>query len=346
MTGMGDERTPCATHPLPSVVPPAGAVSPVPPHIQGAEWWTERRTRTTGNRWGLRVLVVGGLAGAAWLLTGAAAHAADRNDEPTGSLLGSVIGGDVTAPVSGLLDAATRPLEAVPAHHRHHVVTDILEVPQRALTRPVETLSEVTHGSSGTTVDTVSDGVDTVLREDAGPLRLTGGPVTTQQGLPAATDLVTADAEPAVERPQVPAITPVRAVSTQPQPAASVSHVRIPKALPAPIAVPRVGGPERIVKVASVAFAHRHPVARRGPAELAALSEDLPGGNGPAPLQVHLGDVSGIPASGSGTPPEGGSAAFLPTAIASSTMACHRLPIASDVEVRRTDAEAPTVSPD
>jgi hypothetical protein len=62
---------------------------------------------------------------------------------------------------------------------------------------------------------------------------------------------------------------------------------------------------------------------------------------------VHLGDVSGTPTSSwSGSPTEGGSAAFLPAAIASSTMACQRLPIASDVEVRRIDAEAPTVSPD
>src|SRR5262245_55043755 len=101
MTGLGDERTMCAARPTPSSVAPAGAATSLPPHIQGAERRSERRARRTG-RWGLRVLVVGGLAGAAWLLTGAAAHAADRGDDgPTGSLLGSVVDGDVTAPVTG-----------------------------------------------------------------------------------------------------------------------------------------------------------------------------------------------------------------------------------------------------
>ena len=66
----------------------------------------------------------------------------------------------------------------------------------------------------------------------------------------------------------------------------------------------------------------------------------------PRPLRVHLGASAASPTTGSGTPTEGGSAAFLPAAVADSTMACHRLPIATDVEVRRHDAEAPTVSPD
>src|SRR5262245_28205082 len=121
MTERGVERMPRTAHRLPSV-PPAGAATPLPPHIQEAE-------RRKARRWGLRVLVVGGLAGAAWLLTGAAAHAADPAGEPTGSLLGSVIDveGDATAPVNGLLSAAAQPRETAPAHqHRHHVVTDIL----------------------------------------------------------------------------------------------------------------------------------------------------------------------------------------------------------------------------
>ena len=76
MTGLGVERMRTA-FPLPSVLP-AGVSALMPPHIQGAERRTEHRARRT--RWGLRALVVGGLAGAAWLLTGAAAHAADRAD--------------------------------------------------------------------------------------------------------------------------------------------------------------------------------------------------------------------------------------------------------------------------
>jgi hypothetical protein len=84
---------------------------------------------------------------------------------------------------------------------------------------------------------------------------------------------------------------------------------------------------------------HAEPATDRG--------DSTPGGDGPAaPLRLHLGDVSGVPTSGSGTPTEGGSAAFLPVAIANSTMARHVPAIASDVEARRHDAEAPTVSPD
>jgi hypothetical protein len=343
MTDLGDERTQCATHPAPSVVPSTGAVRPLPPHIQGAERRTVRRTRATGSRWGLRVLVVGGLAGAAWLLTGAAAHAADRADEPSGSLLGSLVGGDVTAPVSGLLKAATRPLEAKPVHHRHHAVTDLLAIPQRVLTRPVETLGEVTHGVTGTTVDTVDEGVGKVLGEVAGPPRPTGGPAADQHRLTAVTDQVTPDAEPVAERPQQPAVTSDEPDSPPAAPAAPASR-KIVKALRAPVAV--IGEPAQHVKAASAAHAHRHPVIHRAAARSAMASQELPGGDGPAPLQLHLGDVSGTPTSGSGTPTEGGSAAFLPAAIASSTMAYQRLPIASDVEVRRTDAEAPTVSPD
>ena len=128
MTGLAVERLRRAASP--SSPSSAEVSTPLPPHIQGAE---RRR-----SRWGLRLLVVGGLAGAAWLLTGAAAHAADRSGEPDGSLFGAVVGGDAIVPVSGLLTAAAQPLEAVPAH-QHHVVADILEVPQRVLARPAET---------------------------------------------------------------------------------------------------------------------------------------------------------------------------------------------------------------
>jgi hypothetical protein len=289
--------------------------------------------------------VIGGLAGAAWLLTGAAAHAADRADEPTGSLLGSGLTGDVTTPVSGLLTAAVRPLEARPAHHhRHHVVADILEVPQRVLTRPVDTVRKIADDTTGTTVDSATGGVDLVLREVSGPLRHTGEPAAAPHRLTTVTP-VTPDAYPAAERPQRPAATPVTTASPRAT-VASASHARILKAVWAQITGLKTGSPARHIKVASTAFAHRHPVMHRAVAGTATALEGSAGGDGPAPLQVHLGDVSGTPTSWSGTPTEGGSAAFLPAAIASSTMACQRLPIASDVEVRRFDAEAPTVSPD
>jgi hypothetical protein len=119
-------------------------------------------------------------------------------------------------------------------------------------------------------------------------------------------------------------------------------------ALRAAADAPRATVPPQHLKVVSVPSAHhRHRVAPATHAP-AAAPDGTSGGPGPAaPLQLHLGDVSGTPtSSGSGTPTEGGAPAFLPAAIADSTMASHLLPIASDVEVRRHDAEAPTVSPD
>jgi hypothetical protein len=76
------------------------------------------------------------------------------------------------------------------------------------------------------------------------------------------------------------------------------------------------------------------------------IRQNSPGDNDPAPMQGHDGAVSGISTTGSGAPTGGGSAAFLPAAVAAGTMAFHRLPRATDVEVRRLVAEAPTVSPD
>jgi hypothetical protein len=90
---------------------------------------------------------------------------------------------------------------------------------------------------------------------------------------------------------------------------------------------------------------HRHAVVTTV-ADPETVRESTPGGDGPAPSQGHLGAISGISTSGSGAPTGGGSMAFLPAGVAASSTALHRLPIATDVEVRRHDAEAPTVSPD
>jgi hypothetical protein len=337
MTGLGVERTPRAAYRSLSTSS-TGVSAPLPPHIQEAERRTDRRARrTTGSRWGLRVLVVGGLAGAAWLLTGAAAQAADRTDGPVGSLLGSVVGSDTTAPVTGILKAAAQPLEA--ARPAHDVVADVIDVPRRVLTRPVETIDEVVHGRSTTPVDTATGGVDQVMREVAGPDRLTGGPANAQQRL-------TTNPDPAAERPHEPAVAPVQAPVVEPvtaaeSPAPVVVASRAPISEALPVHHHRKAHSARSARRAATA----HAVTVAGPETATA---ETPGGDGPAaPLRLHLGDVSGTTStSGSPTPTEGGSAAFLPAAIASSTMACHPLPIASDVEVRCPDAEAPTVSPD
>jgi hypothetical protein len=354
MTGLGVERLRTA-FPMPSV-PPAGVSALMPPHIQGAERRTERRDRRR-TRWGLRVLVVGGLAGAAWLLTGAAAHAADPADGPTGSLLGSVVGDGEAVRVSGLLTAAAQPLGSVSLVHQHHVVAAVLDVPRRVLNRPAEKHGEKKcHDDARTPIDAAVSAVDHVLGEVAGPIRLTGGPATTQQLLVSRTEPAIPDSFPVTDRPLTSAATPVRP-DTEPAPVtpapemprvAAVTSNPNPTTLPAPVTAPRASAPTRHVKVVSMPSAHhRHRVASATHVP-AAVSEGNPGGGSPAaPLRLHLGDVSGTPAtSGPGTPTEGGAPAFLPAAIADSTVASHLLPFASDVEVRRHDAETPTVSPD
>ncbi|MGX6605440.1 hypothetical protein ACWKSP_25400 [Micromonosporaceae bacterium Da 78-11] len=275
MTQLGVERTPRTAYPL-SSVSPAGVSTLMPPHIQGAERRMERRVRTTGSRWGLRALVIGGLAGAAWLLTGSAAHAADPDSEPSGLQSGFVAGGESILPVTGLLRTAAQPSEYGRPAHQHHVVADILDVPHRVVTRSPAMSGEVTHRTIRNVVDAVLNDVDQILRHVAGSRRLTDGPAYL---LPNPADL---HPKSSVEQSQVQAVTPVDAVDR-------------------PHAVMRGSVP-------------------------AAL------------LRLHLGEASGTPATGSGTP-EGGSTAILPVVTADSAMACHLLPIATDVE-------APTVSPD
>ncbi|MGK5679949.1 hypothetical protein [Actinoplanes sp. URMC 104] len=293
------------------------------------------------------MLVVGGLAGAAWLLTGAAAQAAERADGPDGSLLGSVMGADVTSPVTGLLQAAAQPLEiSRPAYHDHDMVADILDVPRQVLHRPAATFDEIVDDPAWITSDTY-DGADEIPDEVAAPHRPTGGK-TAHQRLAAVTDAV-ADAEPpSGETPQLAADEPV----TLPQPLVPDEQPEQRKhtALPAPAAGHRAASPVKHRKASSASSAHRH---RHDTAHAVnakpetAQEESTPGGDGPAaPLRLHLGDVSGTPANAPGPSMEGGSAAFLPAAIANSTMARHVPAIASDVDVRRHDAEAPTVSPD
>lgn len=356
MTGLGVERLRTA---FPLSVPPAGVSALMPPHIQGAERRTGHRDRRA--RWGWRVLVVGGLAGAAWLLTGAAAHAADRTDGPTGSLLRSIVGDGESSPVSGLLTAAAQPLESVSPVSQHQVVAAVVDVPRSVLTGPAKRHGDQDHDHARSTIDTAVGAVDHALGEVAGPIRLTGGPATTRQLLASLTEPAVSDSLPVTDLPPEPAIVPVRP-DDEPAPPALVPAAEMPRiapvtnrasnpipaALPAPVTAHRASAPTRHVKaVPLLSVHHRHRVAPATRAS-ATVSQEYPGGDVPAaPSRLHLGDVSGTPAtSGPGTPTEGGAPAFLPAAIADSVMASHLLPCASDVEVRCHDAEAPTVSPD
>jgi hypothetical protein len=289
MAGSGIERT---SRPAPSGSP-AGASELMPPHIQGAERRTGRRAR-----WSLRALVIGGLTGAAWLLTGATAHTADRDAEPVATPSGSVV---THEPGGTTVDIAPpRPTDG-PADLQQQPAT----VPVSAARIP---------GPS--TADPVGE-----------------HPVVRRPG-----DERPVDALGVAGRPHGSAVTPVD-VADRSIPLVRASSPRAHQAF-------RVG---RAIKHGKHSrAAHRRPAVASATADVPVPDRrNTPGDDGPAsPLRPYLGESGGSAATGPATPMEGGCAAFLPAAIADSTMACHRLPIATDVEARRHDAEAPTVSPD
>ncbi|MEU8655974.1 hypothetical protein [Actinoplanes philippinensis] len=209
----------------------------------------------------LRALVVGGLAGVAWLLTGSAAQAADPGAGPSGAALGSLSDEVATAAgcepaVGELLEAAVQPPEVAPEHHRRSI-----------LTTPLVTLDE----TAGAPPRTAS----------ASP-RTSGGTVD-DRALP-------------VPPEAVPDPEPADATAVRPGRTAQASSTTRPD-------------------------------------------------DGLAPWRTP-GAVTGTPAVVPGAFPKGGSTAVLPARVAKGAVGCHRLPVAADVEARRNDAVAPTVSPD
>ncbi|MEV4705646.1 hypothetical protein [Actinoplanes sp. NPDC049316] len=390
MTGWGVERESRPAY-RPSVVSPAGGPALMPPPSQGAER-QRRRSGRTRSPWGLRVLVVGGIAGAAWLLSGAAAQADDR--DPATGLLGAVVH-DITAaqhstgigkPLAGVgkpLAGTAKPLagtakpetgtgtakpETGTGTGKHTTGTQNgagdqgKDLVHRILTTAVQPLASGERHDLGAVttipkrlVGTVGEvaggagdagsplgGVDRVVRDLTAPVRLTGEAVDTGRTAPAVE-------VPRQDRPQPGPGTTAPEVS---EPAAAdIDGTPVPHG--GPVAdVPPVQEPEAEVspagKPAAIMplggkFMAAATLAENKPARDTA--REAPDGEGP--VQVHLGAANGVPASGPGTATDGGpSAAVLPSAIADSTVACHRLPIATEVEVRRHDAEAPTVSPD
>jgi hypothetical protein len=332
-----------------------GASPLMPSHSHGAERRPERRASRTGSRWALRALVIGGLASAAWLLTGAAAHAADQGSGPVGSVLGSTL--DSVASVSGneptvgeLLKAAVQPLESAPKSHRRPAVTSILAAPERVLSGPVETLDEVVHDGSAIGAETV----DTVLRTAAAASR-TSGEMADDRARTGSADIAAdsvtepAQAEPApaetpvavpdgAERPHPPAVDGARTVMPA-ETLADASDSTLASRARAGIT------PVRYAEASSRSDVSRNVSAAR-PAVPETIREDRPVNDGPAPMRINLGAVSGIPAGAPGASPESGSAAVLPARFANGAVRNHLRPLATDVEVRRHDAEAPTVSPD
>ena len=349
MTGWGverEQRPACR----PSVVSPAGGSALMPPPSQGAER-QRRRSGRTGSPWGLRVLVVGGIAGAAWLLCGAAAQAADR--DPATGLLGAVAH-DIAEVPHGLT-AGSRSADEQGKHvksDRRHPVLPVIDRVLTTAVQPLESggrhdLDAVTTipkrlvGTVGDVAGDVTDAVvprtDRVVRDLTAPVRLPGEAVDPGQALPA-------PAAPEGNRPEPGTGTTAPA----PEPAVGSASVDQPRAVVPAAASPRTRHEHATASSAVLRDSAKSEV-RPLTATLAGTPDSVretPDGDGP--VRVHLGAANGAPASGSGTTTadSGPSAAVLPPAIADSTVACHRLPIATEVEVRRHDAEAPTASPD
>jgi hypothetical protein len=232
----------------------------------------------------------------------------------------------------------------------------VLSAPARVLSGPAKaltgTLDEATHHRSDP--GSALRAVDRVVRKLPDPLRLTGGPAASEQLAPV-TAPHTRDPHPQADRPQhAVKVTQAQLPPARKPVAGDTAATRTTDpgpALPAPAIGQRAGDRDHSGTTRSVGTRHsivtdRHPAAIIAAAPGTAR-DTTPGSDGPEPLQVRLGALSsGISTSGSPAPAEGGSAAFLPAAVAGSSMDHHRLFTATDVEVRRHDAEAPTVSPD
>lgn len=366
-----------------SVVVPGTATPPPPSQVAG-------RSRGRGFRLGLRVLVVGGLAGAAWLFSGAAASAAGNpaSAAPSAGLsvvslvnglgneadgrditdaaangtvphgvqrpTGTAVGGPkvATAALHGSAAKGSGPHSDRPARQPAGaaVLTDSITEPVPASPAPAVT-DEIL---------AATDGVEGLVKVLAAPFRLTDGPARIQgllaplpttepivQGLRPFTDLLRAAADPAIAQPHAD----LSAVSFAP---AAPSRLPVNQALSAdgvpalPLASAAfVRDGQRAAGGASLLALQRFAAAHL-PDALSATTgvEDAPRSPDPAPLRGHIGAVSGAPSSSSGASWEGGSSATVPSSVVGSAVAGLRLPAAASVEVRRHDAEAPTVSPD
>jgi hypothetical protein len=347
-----EARTACR-----SLSAPDGGSPLMPSPNQEAERRMERRAGHIGSRWALRALVIGGLAGAAWLLTGTAAHAADHDYEPAGSWHEST--SHSVAPVYGneplvgeLLKAAAQPLESesVPNLHRR-VVKSILTTAERMLSGPVEMPYEVIYDGSAIDVDLL----DEEPHRSTPPSRTSDGPAGDRKRSEPAGAAADTGTEPAA--PDITAETPL--VIEVPAADSEVVPPAVPRAAlstSASISIkassaPRDFASSRRAKAESRNHVHRRvPAARPAPAETVRERNPVNDGGNPGdgnnPARMNLGTVSGIPANGSGASPEVGPVAVLPARVVNGTVDNHRFPVAADVEARRNDAVAPTVSPD
>ncbi|GLH95276.1 hypothetical protein [Phytohabitans aurantiacus] len=370
----------------------------------------ERTQRTSATRFGLRVLVVGGFAGAAWLLSAASAHAAEANlpaeDAPTEmSVVSSLVSGSgngaderssLVTPLTDTLDPALSPVTgvasavtggALPSASRASAV--VLPSTTVTSTTPLRSASA---GAAGQDAGAASGNAASAPARAATPASApqtgaaTGGGVLS--GLAGALvgpsgllSPVTRVVNPVVA-PLTGTLRPVTGVllnAAQPVTSTLGSVTRTATGaltrsggqrtqLPAPAGAPvsdtaaatvvtgtqtPVFGPRKqdgYSGSTSTTSVHRYEAGTEhsatGTPEPRTGSGNLPDRPYPAPLRGYIGAGAGTPASGLGSHMEGGAFAVVPSSVVQRAVATHRMPVTTDVEARRNDAEAPTVSPD
>ncbi|MDR7280083.1 hypothetical protein [Catenuloplanes atrovinosus] len=349
----------------------------------------DRRVRRPGRaaRWpGLRTLVLGGIAGAAWLLSAGAAHAAEPETPTDAAHRGPSVLSLVSDPGTGVVE------ERAPS-----LVGELL-TPAAGITAALPTGHLLGTGAPARTdtamparqpaesdapahpLRTLVTGDGSVLgavRELVAPLRLTGGPTGSADS--AARDAVASPAGTAGRGgpDPTPGVAPsrplgdlTRLVGTADTPAEpdgvgtdSAAVVANP-AEPTPV-TPNTGvtaastAPARVPAAAVVTGPRlgSEPERAARPALDAesrplrearpAVPEPLPGAPLPiGPAKGTSGGTSGVPTGGSGVHTDGGSSAVISAAVAGTMGAVSRPTAPADVVVPRCDAEAPTVSPD
>lgn len=247
-----------------SRVPPRDVPAFMPPASQGVEQRSERHAGRTGLRWGLRTVVVGGLAGAAWMLSGAAAHAAQdasaapvtgglaalspvRNLDPLVPDLGDEADERIVKPVvehvdrpqatsvRDLLTAADRPSQQErPRSGKATAVTlpgSLTDQLTSVVVKPARVLTTTVDDAVSSTDE---PGVPGVVRELTAALRLTGGPVGTTVITPVTRTIRVA---PLVRtlRPVTDLLHHEAVPATAHAPATAAPTRTVPAAAPAPI---------------------------------------------------------------------------------------------------------------
>lgn len=324
------------------------------------------------RRVGLRVLAVAGLAGAAWLLSGAAAHAA----EPVPTAEATPTSVSVVGIVADLGE------DLLGLENTQELLDQVLVPPTTPSTVDGNVTQRRTSRPAGQTTSQVATGTSRVAEPAAGqpPVGSSFG-LDPREGVPTLARLVSTLVAPlgivggttgAVDllRPVIQLTEPVIAPLNR-----TIAAIRdvlrfavTPVTAVLDVATRGGTGPVRgdevvrseppVVSTADATAPVHHRAATRPGAvaeQVAALpladqdgTPDVPAAPWPGdPLSGLLGHgTTGNPMSGSGSPHDSGSSALVPLTVAFGEVAFHPLSLTTVVGMARQLAENPTVSPD